>query len=54
MAGPTGLDYAAVPVVLRLIDIPRSQWAGVFEDLRVMEDAALTQIRHLRATQKGN
>jgi hypothetical protein len=45
MAGATGLDYAAVPAVLRLTGVPRPQWAQVFADLREMEDEALTVMR---------
>lgn len=35
-----GLDYTAVPVVLRLMGFHRREWAGLFSDLRVMEAAA--------------
>jgi hypothetical protein len=45
MAGATGLDYGVIPTVLRLVGIPRAEWPGCFEDLRVMEDAALHQMR---------
>lgn len=41
MAGPTGLDYAALPPVFRLLSIPRSLWPDTFECLRVMESEAL-------------
>jgi len=41
MGGPVGLDYAALPVVLRMNGIPRTEWPTVFEDIRVMENAAL-------------
>ena len=37
----TGLDYSALPAVLRIVGVPRSEWLHVFDDLRVMEDAAL-------------
>lgn len=40
-SGPTGLDYGAVPAVLRFSSVPRAQWAQVFDDVRVMEGAAL-------------
>lgn len=43
--GPYGLDYGAIPDVLRLMAVPRGEWPGVFSDLRVMEDAALTELR---------
>lgn len=42
MAGAlTGLDYAALPVVLRIYAIPRALWADVFDDIRQMEVAVL-------------
>jgi hypothetical protein len=44
MNGATGLDYSAIPQVLRLCRVPRTEWADVFEDLRVMESAALKQM----------
>lgn len=37
----TGLDYTAVESVARLTGIPRSRRAAVFQQLRVMEEAAL-------------
>lgn len=45
MSGPTGLDYNALPGVMRMSGVPRASWATVFEDLRQMEDAAL-QVMH--------
>jgi hypothetical protein len=44
-AGPYGLDYGCVPDVLRLMGFARSQWPALFDDLRVMEDAALAKMR---------
>ncbi len=44
-AGPTGLDYAALPAVLRLTGVPAAERAGVFDALRAMEDAALETMR---------
>ncbi len=41
MSGPTGLDYSALPAVLRLTGIARNQWTDVFDGLREMEEAAL-------------
>lgn len=41
MGGATGLDYSALPAVLRLIDIPKKSRNSVFQDLRVMEAEAL-------------
>lgn len=40
-SGPTGLDYAPLHTVLRLLGFPRKQWGEVFEGLRVMEVEAL-------------
>lgn len=41
MAGPTGLDYGAVAMTMRLCGIPRSKWTELFADVRIMERAAL-------------
>lgn len=41
MAGATGLDYAALPPVMRLVGVSRKDWPDVFEGVRVMESAAL-------------
>jgi hypothetical protein len=43
-AGKTGLDYGAVPAVLRLLGVARRDWMGIFEDLRVLESTALQTI----------
>jgi hypothetical protein len=47
-AGPTGLDYAAVPTVLRLSGVPRSKWGQVFGDIRLMEASALEVMQKRR------
>lgn len=39
--GCTGLDYLAVPMVLRMRRVKRDDWEPIFDDLRVMEDEAL-------------
>lgn len=44
-AGPIGLDYAALPAVLRLTGVPRAEWADAFECVRVMEAEALVVMR---------
>lgn len=44
MSGATGLDYAALPVVLRLSELPRKSWPEVFQDIRLMERAALNEM----------
>jgi len=45
MAGPTGLDYAALPMALRMIAAPRTDWQQLMADVRVMESAALQAMR---------
>jgi hypothetical protein len=42
MGGATGLDYNVIPVTLRLMRVPRADWPDMFDDLRVMESAALS------------
>jgi Phage related hypothetical protein (DUF1799) len=39
--GPVALDYNVLPFVFRMARVSRDQWPQVFEQLRVMEDAAL-------------
>jgi len=39
--GATGLDYNALPVVLRMKGIPRTDWPDIFESIRNLEDSAL-------------
>lgn len=46
MGGITGLDYAAVESVMRMMRIKGR--AEVFEGLRVMENAALAEISRQR------
>lgn len=41
MAGPTGLDYAALPAVMDVVDIDQEARRAVFNDLRSMEEEAL-------------
>ena len=43
--GPIGLDYAALPAVMRLTGVAKGSRAEVFDALRVLEDAALEQMR---------
>lgn len=40
-AGPSGLDYAAIPCTAKMIGIKRRGLEDVFPDLRVMENEAL-------------
>ncbi len=47
--GPVGLDYAALPTVLRLIGLRRRDAREAFEGLQVMEGEALAwYAQHLR------
>jgi hypothetical protein len=45
MAGATGLDYAALPAVMRFTGVPAKERSQVFEGIRVMEDAVLDMTR---------
>lgn len=47
-SGATGLDYSALPFVLQMAGVPRSKWAEMFEDIRLMEDAALKTMRGIK------
>lgn len=39
--GPTGLDYNALPSVMRLVGVPRADWPDTFECVRVLEAEAM-------------
>ena len=43
--GAIGMIYSSLEPVLRLNGVPRKEWAELFNDFRVMEAAALEQIR---------
>lgn len=43
-SGVVGLDYAAIEPVLRLQQVDPARWPALFDDLRVMERAALKVI----------
>jgi hypothetical protein len=45
MGGATGLDYGVLPSVMRLTGIPRREHQEVFQSIRILEDAALEQMR---------
>lgn len=44
MNGVLGIDYSAIEPVLRLRQIDAARWPALFDDLRVMERAALKVI----------
>lgn len=48
MSGPIGLDYSALPAVLRLCEIPAKDRGAVFDDIRVMEAEALNTMHEAR------
>lgn len=45
MSGLVGLDYAALPVVMDLRGVAAADRGEVFDGLRVMESAALEELR---------
>lgn len=48
VGGPTGLDYSALPHVMRLLEIPKNLRSSLFQDLRVMEAEALLVMSELK------
>lgn len=44
MAGATGLDYAALPAVFDLYDVPKGQRRERMDEIRIMEREALAVI----------
>lgn len=44
-AVPIALDRVAIPPTLELLGVPRVDWPQLFDDLRVMEGAALSAMR---------
>lgn len=42
--GATGLDYGALPTVLRFLGVKRAEWSEVWDSVRVMERAALEEM----------
>lgn len=42
--GVVGLDYNAIPAVMHVLGIPRSERAAVFTSLRVFESVALSHL----------
>lgn len=47
-SGLTGMDYNALPVVMRMLGIPRKEWADVLEGIGVMEVKALELMTKMR------
>ncbi|RZS80655.1 DUF1799 domain-containing protein [Pigmentiphaga kullae] len=44
MGRASGLDYAALPFVMRQLGVPRAEWTDIFDAVRVMERAALDEM----------
>jgi len=44
MAGATGLDYAAMPVVMDMVGVRKKHRAEVFASVRIMEQVALESL----------
>lgn len=47
-AGPTGLDYGSLAEVWERCEVPEADRDAVFEDLRVLELAALAEMHPAR------
>jgi hypothetical protein len=45
MGGATGLDYAALPAIMKFVGIPKKRQSEVFEGIRLMERAALDEMK---------
>lgn len=45
MCGPTGLEYSVVPMILKSAGIKKKDRERVFADVRIMERAALDEMR---------
>jgi hypothetical protein len=43
--GASGLNYQAIEPVLRLTNTNKKLWSDIFSDLRIMESAALQEMR---------
>jgi hypothetical protein len=43
--GAIGLDYGVLPTVMRLEGVPRADWPEAFTALRILESAALEEMR---------
>ena len=47
-SGPYGLDYNVLPTVMRYVGVKAEDEQEVFDDLRVLEDAALGKMQEKR------
>jgi len=46
--GPIGLDYSALPAVMRLCSVPAAERTDTFECVRILEDEAMKVLREVR------
>lgn len=47
-----GLEYGEVRAALELMAVPPERWPDLFDDLQVLEQSALTEIRLIEAQSK--
>lgn len=45
MNGATGLDYSALPFVLKAFNVRKKDWGWMLDDIRLMESVALKEMR---------
>lgn len=45
MNGATGLDYSALPFVLKALNVLEGEWGDILDDIRLMESVALKEMR---------
>lgn len=50
--GPIGLDYAAIPAVMSLLNVKKKSRSRLFRDLQVIEYAALEEMSRQRAKKR--
>lgn len=43
--GPIGVDYSVLPVMWKLFEVKKKARLEIFQDLRILEDAALGEMR---------
>lgn len=44
--GLVGLDYSALPAVMRIRSVPRKEMSEIFDGIKIMEAAALEHMRN--------
>lgn len=46
--GPVGLDYNVLPMMIKQLGVPKKERRRVFDDVMVMERAALMVLREMQ------